>query len=625
MGKPRQKRTVELQPPIGGVVLAYAYQNQAPFTCPEALNVRPQDVTELRARIGTRPGLEKAFAARIGTGEMRMFGTVSWKNGSDAIISTLVASAAGLTKYSNSSGAMVAVTPTAGAALSSTQLVHAAELSQKLYIGDWDPNATISAAARVPKVYNPADNTLAVLTATAGTVPKGCPAITRYRGRILLAGKDNTITACRIDDPTDWDAAGADADDETRPWAIGSGDAFTIGQKTTALIPTNDQCMIIGCTKSLYILRNDPASGGSMNMLDASIGIVSHGAWCYAPGGAIVFLSHNGLYMTYGGCADHRVEELSRSRLPEALLNLSPANKIINLAFDIYANGVLIMVSPTINEYSTGTVGVVNGVVTLTGGTFPAAVTAGYTLVVDSGNYEVATRDSDTQVTLVDLTLDVTAPAAYSIVNGTTATEHYFFDWKNRGFWPADYAWKNEVTAIFSWHDFADSTAYSNAYASAIAAFPAATPHPTSQAHAAVANESTVLLGCRDGYIRWHRTGADDDDGSAIDSHMIYGPLGFGRGMYDCTIDDLKLTMSASSGDVLMTLQAGPSPESALNDPLRTAENNFTTIEDTVSHWWSPRILGSDFYVMLEDIDGSVWTVERVALVVSERGLTREG
>src|SRR5690349_16640489 len=43
--------------PIGGVVRSLAYQHQQPYTTPNALNVRPQDVFLGRERIGQRPGL----------------------------------------------------------------------------------------------------------------------------------------------------------------------------------------------------------------------------------------------------------------------------------------------------------------------------------------------------------------------------------------------------------------------------------------------------------------------------------------------------------------------------------------------------------------------------------------
>jgi hypothetical protein len=621
MARIRPKRTVELQPPIGGQVTAYAYQNPPIFTTPLCVNVRPYDVSEMRARIGTRPGLEKAFAANIGAGEVRMIATVNWIS-SNNLVNTLVVSAAGVTKYSASNGTLAAVVVSGGAAISSTQLIHAVELSQVLYIGDWDPDATISGAARVPKTYTPSTNTLAALTASAGTVPKGCPAIARYRGRIVLAGaraNPHVASACRINDATDWDAAGADVDDQTRPWSIGAGDAFTVGQPITALIPTNDQCMIIACTNSLYILRNDPASGGSLNMIDADIGIVSHGAWCYTPGGAIVFLSHNGLYMSYGGCADHRVESLSRERLPLALLNLGTSNKIVNLAFDTFANGVHIMVSPTITPYNTGTIAIVNGVVTLTGGTWPSGA-ADDRLLVNGETYDVATRDSGTQLTLGDLTVNVGGGTSYSLFRATTAAEHYFFDWKSRGFWPCAFDWKNETTAIHAWKNFAASGTYDTAYAAELVAY-STNAHPTSIAHSLVANESTVLLGCRDGYIRWFRTDATTDDSNAIESYLVYGPLGFGRGMYDCTLDAIHGTLANESGDIRWTIYAGSSPESALLAPTREQTDVWTG--EYLSQWAYPRVLGTDFYVKLSDVDGSVWTIERVGLWVNERGLSR--
>lgn len=620
MPRKAPKRTAELQPPIGGVVLAYAYQNQAPFTTPDALNVRPQDVSELRARIGTRPGMEKAFEANVGPGDVRLMATVQWIS-SGAIVSTLLVSAAGVCKRSTNAGVLATVS----GALSSSQLIHAVDLSQKLYIADWDPDATISGAARVPKVFDPSAASISSITASAGTVPKGCPAIARYRGRIVLAGaRDNPhlVYGSRINDATDWDT-GADVGDAARSWVVGAEDAFAIGQPVTALIATSDQCMIVGCAASLWIMRNDPTSGGSLNNLSPEIGIVSHGAWCQTPEGAIVFLSHNGLYMTYGGCADHRPEPLSRDRLPEALLNLSQHNMIINLAFDIYANGVLIMVTPINDSYSTGTVEIVNGVVTLTGGTFPAAAGDGYTLVVNGSNYSVASRDSGTQLTLDDLTLDVTAGAAYNLVSPGTADEHYFFDWKNKGFWPADYDWKNEATCLHAWKNFSASETYTTRWTASKAAFPAGTSHTISLAHQEIANESTILIGCRDGYIRWHRTDAADDDGNEISSHMVYGPLGFGRGFYDCTIDAIHGTLANGSGDIRWTLQAGNSPEQALIDPHREDTNVWAG--EYLSQWSYPRLVGSDHYVKLSDVDGSVWTIERVGLIISERGQTREG
>jgi hypothetical protein len=64
--------------------------------------------------------------------------------------------------------------------------------------------------------------------------------------------------------------------------------------------------------------------------------------------------------------------------------------------------------------YSTGTVTIVAGVVTLAGGTFPSWSAAGV-LLVDGTDYDVDTRDSDTQVTLTDLTVTASAGTSYEI------------------------------------------------------------------------------------------------------------------------------------------------------------------------------------------------------------------
>lgn len=64
--------------------------------------------------------------------------------------------------------------------------------------------------------------------------------------------------------------------------------------------------------------------------------------------------------------------------------------------------------------YATGTIAVASGVVTLTSGTFPSWAADG-TIEVLGANYEVSTRDSGTQVTLVDTSVTVTAGTSYSL------------------------------------------------------------------------------------------------------------------------------------------------------------------------------------------------------------------
>lgn len=77
----------------------------------------------------------------------------------------------------------------------------------------------------------------------------------------------------------------------------------------------------------------------------------------------------------------------------------------------------------TVAPYTTGMIAIVSGVVTLTGGTFPSTAAAGEVTITSGASsgatYSVNTRDTGTQVTLDDLSVNVTAGATYSL--GQTA------------------------------------------------------------------------------------------------------------------------------------------------------------------------------------------------------------
>jgi len=66
----------------------------------------------------------------------------------------------------------------------------------------------------------------------------------------------------------------------------------------------------------------------------------------------------------------------------------------------------------TNGPYSTGTIEVVSGVVTLTTGTFPSWAAEG-TLSVANEDYDIATRDSGSQITLVDTSVNISSGTSY--------------------------------------------------------------------------------------------------------------------------------------------------------------------------------------------------------------------
>lgn len=71
-----KKTLIDLVWPTAGVDRSVAYERQPPFTAPDALNVRTDDMSEFRARGGSRPGLGLALQTQL-PDEIRLLTKVS--------------------------------------------------------------------------------------------------------------------------------------------------------------------------------------------------------------------------------------------------------------------------------------------------------------------------------------------------------------------------------------------------------------------------------------------------------------------------------------------------------------------------------------------------------------------
>jgi hypothetical protein len=200
---------------------------------------------------------------------------------------------------------------------------------------------------RAPKKYDPIAGTLSIISASAskGQVPTGCPLICRYLDRIVIAGAEvapNVWYMARKGDPLDWDYS---QEDEEAAVAGSASPAGVPGDPITALAPHSDDYLIMGCRNSLWRLRGDPASGGTLDSLSRSIGIIGPKAWCIVPSGEMVFLSLDGLYGLEAG-GDEFPVSLSRDTLPRELQNLNPDMLTISLEYDLQAQGIHIFLTP---------------------------------------------------------------------------------------------------------------------------------------------------------------------------------------------------------------------------------------------------------------------------------------
>ena len=345
------KSVFNILAPAGGLYKRRSYQEHPPFTTPDCDNVWLDDAIEGRERVGSRPGL--AYIGGLGaSGLIRCLSSVAWLDGDTwketlfAIVSrTAYWSANHGVGWSPASGTM-AITSTAGGPIT------AAALHQKLYIGDTGKLGTASV-----QVFDPSDNSVSSLSASAGTPPKDCTVAVAYRDRLLMTARYSPVSGddtphmwymSRSGNPLDWDYNATDA------LSAVSGKTSTaaeLGEPIITAIPHGDDCVIFGCTNSIWTLRSDPNFGGTLDNLSQRVGIVGRKAWCHSPEGWLFFLTQDGVMTMPPGCGD-TPRSISRERLPDDLLFVQGDAKFtestsrwVSMAYDTRFRGVHLWVS----------------------------------------------------------------------------------------------------------------------------------------------------------------------------------------------------------------------------------------------------------------------------------------
>jgi hypothetical protein len=198
---------------------------------------------------------------------------------------------------------------------------------------------------RAPKVYDPSDDSIAIVTATAGQTPTGCPLCTRYLDRVVLAGAEiapHVWYMSRAGGYLDWDYSQSDS---RRAVAGGVGDSGVPGQAITALVSHSDDFILFGCRSQLWRMRGDPAFGGSLDAVSYTVGIIGPKAWCIGPAGELIFVALDGVYMLAPGGASYP-QSISERSVPAEFRNIDPNQYDVALEFDVVDNGVNIFLTP---------------------------------------------------------------------------------------------------------------------------------------------------------------------------------------------------------------------------------------------------------------------------------------
>ena len=373
---------------------------------------------------------------------------------------------------------------------------------------------------RCPKVYDPIANTLTRWTPTAGTLPTGCEFINLFRDRIVLSGDPTAphmwyMTAQGNALDLDYGASSLLA---TRAVAGNNTESGRVGEPITAQITHKDDYLIWGAANSIWVLRGDPAYGGSIDNVSKDIGIVK-GGWCKGPSGELIFLSKDGIYMMpiEGG----QPVGVSRDKLPDELIDVDTRLYTVSMVYDIVDRGVHI--------YLTG--------------------------------------------------------------NLARKNQHFWFDWDTKGFFPITLPDTMEPMVCLRYGILASE-------------------------------QSAVLLGCRDGYIRKFHDAANTDDGTSITSYVLLGPMrSSGNDYYDGWVQELVATLGAESGSVTWSVLVGDTHEAI---PDATAYSYATgTFVAGRNFSVYPRARGGSVGLLLQNAGARRWALESITAIMAAGGKHR--
>lgn len=186
-----------------------------------------------------------------------------------------------------------------------------------------------------------ATRTVVAYAATAGTLPTNVTGVVLWRDRLIFYGDRSSpqnFYMSRLGVYTDFDYSQID------PAAAFAGNASTaghIGDPIVSMIPFADDQLMIAGDHNMWMMRGDPAAGGSIDLMSDAVGILGQFAWCKAPDGTVYFAGTGGLYKVRG----EAFEEIISNRFP--FFNaIQRTSTYLNLAWDRDRQGMWIMACP---------------------------------------------------------------------------------------------------------------------------------------------------------------------------------------------------------------------------------------------------------------------------------------
>ena len=190
---------------------------------------------------------------------------------------------------------------------------------------------------------------------TAGDLPEGGANVGALSfGRIFLNDlfHPNQWAASRSGDPLDWLVGQTDV---RSPINSQNSKMGLVGDPITAFIPYKDRFQVVGCLNEVWVMRGDPAAGGTLTNMSKATGIFDGMSWCWDDKNNLYFLGTDGVYAisTAAIIEAGTPENITKERVPELLKNigLNRRSDRVVMAFDKQRYGVSLTVSQKDGEW----------------------------------------------------------------------------------------------------------------------------------------------------------------------------------------------------------------------------------------------------------------------------------
>lgn len=247
----------------------------------------------------------------------------------------LIISSAGTVKVLEN-GTLTTPTGTPSPSLSSVSFsLQAALRYNKVYFCDGNTYVVVDVSSATPASW-----TIANQTASAGSLPDvgGIKArLTAVWGKTLIYAIQNQIFMSDSIDPDDFDDT---VDEATAAFKITLADQEGLTDVITALIPINNDTMLIGTDHTRWVLAGDPRLGNRPHHISGSVGIYWGQAFAYGPSKEIYFLGTDGVVYRGDYSRDGVAEiPLTKGRIDNDFLVDKAATRVF-MQWDIKRHGL---------------------------------------------------------------------------------------------------------------------------------------------------------------------------------------------------------------------------------------------------------------------------------------------